>query len=90
MNVKQKDIVWETVDGITQGLYTAPDGITYEIEISARPTTKDVRWGTVDSNVRAWYLRDWAGSDDLASGQADGIRACKTAAVSALNDNRHI
>lgn len=83
--IKQKNFDWETVDGITQGLYDHTDGITYEIEISARPTAKDIRWGATDTNVRSWSLRDWGGDEEFASGEADGLRACKTAALAALN-----
>lgn len=83
--IKQKDIDWSVVDGETLGLYDAPDGTTYEIEIAARPTAKDIRWGATDTNVRAWYLREWSGIDEYASGEADGLRACKTAALAALN-----
>ena len=71
--IKAKDFLWETYDGEVEGHSINHD---WTIEISARPTAKD-------TNARTWtvYL-DYV---EWASGEADGVRACKTEALKALN-----
>lgn len=76
-----KNFEWETYDGLTEG--TLDEGDVWSIEISARPTAKDIRWGSEDTNVRAWTLyRDYR---EVAMGNADGVRACKKEALDRLN-----
>lgn len=78
--IKVKDFDWETYDGETEGGSMHHD---WEVRISARPTAKDIRWGAKDTNVRTWTVSDAAG--EVATGEADGVRACKTAAIAAIN-----
>lgn len=75
-----KDFLWETYDGEIEGHSI---NHYWSIEISARPTRKDIRWGAQDTNVRTWSVyRDYR---EVARGEADGVRACKKAALEALN-----
>lgn len=73
-----KDFQWENYDGETHGY-----GDDWDIEISARPTARDIRWGSVDTNVRAWTL--YRDQREVAMGNADGVRACKKEALDRLN-----
>lgn len=72
-----KKIQWETYEGESRA-YLEDDR---EIVITAR--TRYSRWGDVDSNVREWFITD-PDNNRIASGKADGLRAAKAAAVSAL------
>lgn len=82
VNLKAGQFDWETYDGETTG--TTGD-YRWEVTISARPTAKDIRWGAQDTNVRTWDVRDLSGQI-VAKGEADGVRACKTAALAAINE----
>lgn len=69
---------WDTFEGVTRG-YTA-DGDEV-IEISERVTPS--AWnGHQSSNVRGWAV--WDSERNLITGEADGLRAAKKAAVAAL------
>lgn len=77
-----RDIDWDTYEGQTVAYLEDPE--FWEIEILARPTAKDIRWGAKDTNVREWFLTNDE-NEIVAQGEADGVRACKTAVVAALN-----
>lgn len=76
----QKDFDWDTFDGQVEGHSMDHD---WTVEITARPTARDIKWGAADTNVRTWtvYL-DYV---EWATGEADGVRAAKTAALEAIN-----
>ena len=82
MEFKSSDFKWDTYDGETSGVFGNYD---YEIGISARPTAKDIRWGSQDTNVRSWILE--ADGKVIEAGMADGLQACKKAAIEALNNH---
>lgn len=82
--VKASDFQWETYDGETSG-YGVGVAFDFEIGISARPTAKDIRWGAHDTNVRTWVVNAGDDCQQIAVGEADGVRACKTAALAAIN-----
>lgn len=83
VNLKASQFEWDTFDGEVQGIY---GNLDWEIYISARVTSKDVRWGAEETNVRTWVVSDEK-NNTVASGQADGVRACKKDALAALNEH---
>lgn len=68
---------WETFEGETYG-YDAEG--TRVIEISAQ--VRETAWQRA-SNVRGWAVKN-VRNDLLGSGNADGLRAAKKAALAAL------
>lgn len=72
---------WETFDGETIGYNDAGARI---VEITAR--TRASRWASA-SNVRGWAAMD-ADHNIVASGEVDGLRAARAAALAALHVDR--
>jgi hypothetical protein len=69
---------WETFEGVTYGYDFEFNRV---VEISAQ--VRDTSW-TVASNVRGWYVTD-PNNSRIASGEADGLREAKRAALAALD-----
>ena len=82
MTTTIKDLNWETYEGRTYGYYDIPGTDTsIEIEISERIVRS--MW-TTGTNVRSWNIVDDY-NNPIADGEAEGLRAAKTAVMKALN-----
>ncbi|MGI6797980.1 hypothetical protein [Gordonia sihwensis] len=83
MTVKVSDVEWETygAGGDVSGTYG-----DYVIEIEGRHRTHTAYYKASMPNQRAWSVEfDY---DTIANGEDDGLRACKKAALDALNAHR--
>ncbi|MCK0441052.1 hypothetical protein MUG78_16755 [Gordonia alkaliphila] len=81
MSVKNSDIEWLGTDpGDISGVYG-----DYVIEISARARTHTVGYSASMPNRRTWYVE--FDCETIADGEADGLRASKTAAFAVINDH---